>query len=153
ELSSAPRYEVFSVSGPDRIVVDFTEARLKGALPPVAAATPLLAGLRHAPKGGGLRVVLDLKTAASVRTVLLKPAAGRGHRLRVELAQPEGRAATVTRNRSPARKAGPQTPAPMQARRPEASAGKPAAAAAAARTAVEASKPAAGAGAAASDDH
>jgi N-acetylmuramoyl-L-alanine amidase len=87
ELSGPAEHTVFSLADPDRVVLDLRSARLSGGAERIAVETPHLAGVRAAPRpGGDLRLVLDLKRPARPRTFLLKPQAGAGHRLVVELA-------------------------------------------------------------------
>jgi N-acetylmuramoyl-L-alanine amidase len=84
DLSGPVEHSVFTLQDPARIVVDLRGARLAGRLePPRAVAS--LSGIRAGQRGDDLRVVLDLREQARARTFLLKPEAGAGHRLVVEL--------------------------------------------------------------------
>ena len=80
-------HKVFTLTGPDRLVIDIESARASAAFKARGAVSDKhLSGLRHAEQDdGGLRVVLDLKQAARPKTFVLKPNAGYGHRLVVDL--------------------------------------------------------------------
>lgn len=86
DLSGTLEHRVFTLSDPDRIVIDLDDAELAGALPELDYTGPLLAGVRTGqPEGGTLRIVLDLKTAVQPRTFILGPAGPYGHRLVIDL--------------------------------------------------------------------
>ena len=82
----AADHKVFSLSGPDRLVIDFADATLAAGFSPEGVTDRHLGGMRYAAQAdGSLRVVLDLKQAVRPKTFLLKPNAGYGHRLVVDL--------------------------------------------------------------------
>jgi N-acetylmuramoyl-L-alanine amidase len=86
DLSGTLEHRVFTLTEPDRIVIDMDDAELAGALPELDYTGPLLAGVRTGqPESGTLRIVLDLKTAAQPRTFILGPAGPYGHRLVIDL--------------------------------------------------------------------
>ncbi len=86
-------HRLFSLTGPDRLVVDFADATLDKGVQ-VEADDRYLAGLRHAKrKDGTLRVVLDLKQAVHPKSFLLKPNDRYGHRLVIDLFAKDGDAA------------------------------------------------------------
>jgi len=84
--TSAPvDHKLFSLTGPDRLVIDLRNTRLKGRLPDVGD-DPVIRGLRSARRGrDDLRVVLDLKQAVKPKSFVLKPNRQYGHRLVVDL--------------------------------------------------------------------
>ena len=85
DLSGPAEHQVFSLSSPDRVVVDLRNARPSRRLdsPPEGR---ILSGIRSSERGNGdLRLVLDLKEPARARTFLLRPEGAAGHRLAVEL--------------------------------------------------------------------
>jgi N-acetylmuramoyl-L-alanine amidase len=91
ELSSPVGHRIFALEGPDRLVLDLTEARLAGKLPAPAGDDPLLAGLRSGVReASDLRIVLDLKRQARVKSFLLGPGEGEGHRLVIDLSPKSG---------------------------------------------------------------
>lgn len=86
DLSAPLEHRVFTLTNPDRIVVDLDNARLAGALPDLDYSGPLLAAVRTGrPDPDTLRIVLDLKTAVQPRTFVLGPAGDYGHRLVIDL--------------------------------------------------------------------
>jgi len=79
-------HKVFSLSGPDRLVIDFSDASLAEGFSDNGIEDKHLAGMRRAERpDGSLRVVLDLKQAVRPKTFVLKPNASYGHRLVVDL--------------------------------------------------------------------
>ncbi|PLW81498.1 hypothetical protein CWI75_14770 [Kineobactrum sediminis] len=87
DLSAVPEYRIFSLTNPDRIVIDLANTRLSGGVPAgLFAATPV-AGLRSAARdGNNLRLVLDLENPDLRREdFVLRPDANGGHRLVVDL--------------------------------------------------------------------
>ncbi len=87
DVSSRPVYNIFALSKPDRLVVDFKNARLPRHLSlPANNDHPLFSGVRTANKGKGVvRVVLDLKATAKEHSFSLAPNHRYGHRLVVDL--------------------------------------------------------------------
>jgi N-acetylmuramoyl-L-alanine amidase len=78
-------HRLFSLEGPDRLVVDFNDATLDKPVA-VDADNHYLSGVRYAKrKDGVLRVVLDLKQAVRPKSFLLKPNERYGHRLVIDL--------------------------------------------------------------------
>ena len=78
-------HRLFSLQGPDRLVVDFTGATMDKPVA-VDADNHYLSGVRQAKrKDGTLRVVLDLKQAVRPKSFLLKPNERYGHRLVIDL--------------------------------------------------------------------
>jgi len=86
DLSGPLEHTLFTLSDPDRVVVDIENARLTEPLPAVDTGGPLLEKVRVGqPDSGPLRIVLDLKTGAQPRSFTLKPAGPYGHRLVIDL--------------------------------------------------------------------
>ena len=87
DLSAEVRYQVFTLSGPDRVVIDLEQASLDDSRVRVPAGSGLVRQFRvGARDGGGLRVVLDLTARAEPRDFLTTPNDVYGHRLVVDLA-------------------------------------------------------------------
>lgn len=85
ELNAPAEHKLFTLSGPDRVVIDLRNVRLK---PGVSAkgSQGVIQGLRTGIQNGyDLRVVLDLKGKVRPRSYLLKPDGSNGHRLVVDL--------------------------------------------------------------------
>ena len=85
DVSGPLEHRFFTLQDPPRVVVDMDNARLQGPLPEVEAGAMLAAVRSGAPEEGPLRIVLDLKAEARVRSFMLKPAEPYGHRLVIDL--------------------------------------------------------------------
>ena len=100
DLSAPVRHEVFSIENPDRIVIDLQNTRLamRKALPDGQGP---VTNVRSGPQaGGGLRIVLDVATRQPVKSFMVAPEGGAGHRLVVEM-PPVAAAATATAPQPP----------------------------------------------------
>lgn len=82
-------YQLMQLANPARVVVDITAATLSPAasaqLPQLAGRSGLLTALRAAPRGSGLRLVLESEAALTVNSFNLAAAAGVSPRLVVDL--------------------------------------------------------------------
>ncbi len=79
-------HSIFTLPDPDRVVIDIPAARLSGTLPGPQGDDPTLVGLRSGVRGGeDLRIVLDLRRPARVKSFTLGPEGGHGHRLVIDL--------------------------------------------------------------------
>ena len=86
DLDGVVSYEIFSLRAPDRIVIDFTSARVDPALSYHLVGSDVLQRVRYAARGAeGLRVVLDVSRPVSAKDLSLGPAGGYGHRVVVDL--------------------------------------------------------------------
>jgi N-acetylmuramoyl-L-alanine amidase len=86
DLSTSVQHRVFTLTKPNRVVIDLANTRLKQDLPSHGFHSELLHGLRSANKNNGiLRIVLDLAHAAHPKSFLLKPYKNYGYRLVVDL--------------------------------------------------------------------
>ncbi len=86
DLSEPVRYQLFTLSGPDRVVIDLEKATLDESRIPMPTATGVVRAVRTgAQPGGTLRVVLDLGGRAEPRGFLTTPNESYGHRLVVDL--------------------------------------------------------------------
>ena len=86
DLSSPAKHRVFALDSPPRVVVDIERCDANGKLGSLRASSTLLKSMRYAQKSPGtLRVVFDTKTAVTPKSWLLRPAAGKGHRLVLDL--------------------------------------------------------------------
>ncbi len=87
-------HRIFTLDEPDRVVIDIPDARIAGRLPETDPEDPTLIGLRSGVRDGDdLRVVLDLKQPARVKSFVLSPDSSYGHRLVIDLI-PKGGSAT-----------------------------------------------------------
>jgi N-acetylmuramoyl-L-alanine amidase len=95
DISGPAQYRLFRLSGPDRVVIDFSQTRVRSGLSPVSDG--LVRGVRHAVRpGGDLRVVLDVHGQTQVKHFLVGPEGSQGHRLVVDLAGASGSKRPVT---------------------------------------------------------
>ena len=86
DLNAPVEHSLFSLSSPNRIVIDLKDTKVSGALPSATYNESRIKGLRYAKRGNnGLRVVLDLKNAVKPKSFVLKPHGAYGHRLVVDL--------------------------------------------------------------------
>lgn len=95
DVSGPVEYKVFTLDGPDRVVIDVKNAGLakKYTAP---AAQGLVRGVRSGrPAPRDLRLVMDLASAGKAKSFLLPPAEGKGYRLVVDL-YPRGKGTMPT---------------------------------------------------------
>ncbi|MGD2119110.1 MAG: N-acetylmuramoyl-L-alanine amidase [Chromatiales bacterium] len=79
-------HKLFTLEKPDRIVIDFKQARLTGELAKPIDEDHYVKNLRHAPRNDNdFRVVLDLKNDVKPKSFVLKPNQQYGYRLVVDL--------------------------------------------------------------------
>ena len=86
DLSSPAAHSIFTLRGPDRVVVDLKSSRLSKSLSDLPAGTGSVSGIRSAVRANGqLRVVFDLKEAVRSRTFTAGPNSQYGDRLVIDL--------------------------------------------------------------------
>lgn len=86
DLSRDVEYSLFTLSNPDRVVMDLQNSRWRHKKDALLQASGYLKGLRSARRSDNtLRLVLDLNQAVKPRSFLLKPNQGLGNRLVVDL--------------------------------------------------------------------
>ena len=94
DVSSAVRYELFTLSNPRRVVIDLKSTAAAGGFNP--ASTPItgtrVRSLRASPRGMDYRVVLDVSVPLSPRGFTLAPVEPYGDRLVVDLYTDEPKA-------------------------------------------------------------
>ena len=84
DVSGPVAHELFTLSGPDRVVIDLRGAQLKSPQPDLGQG--LVKSLRSGVRNGtDLRLVLDTSGTVRPRSFLLKPNGEYGHRLVVDL--------------------------------------------------------------------
>ena len=97
DLSRPVQQNIFTLRGPDRVVIDLKDSRLAKALTEMPRGAGAVRSIRSAVRADGqLRVVLDLNTAARSRSFTAGPNATYGDRLVIDLQQ-AGDAAPVKR--------------------------------------------------------
>ena len=84
DLSDSIRHSLFSLTSPDRVVLDLKKTALKTKFKKRIGNNTLVKSIRHATRNGSdLRIVLDLAQQAKVKTKLRKTS--KGYRLEVTL--------------------------------------------------------------------
>jgi N-acetylmuramoyl-L-alanine amidase len=97
DLSDSVEHSIFTLRGPDRLVIDLKSSRLGKELTSMPRGAGAVRSIRSAVRANGqLRVVLDLNSAVRSRTFTAGPNATYGDRLVIDL-QPSGNLATVKR--------------------------------------------------------
>ena len=97
DLSQSATHNIFTLRGPDRLVVDIKNGRLAGSLTEMPAGTGAVSSIRSAIRAdGNLRVVLDLSADVRSRSFTTGPNARFGDRLVIDL-QRSGSLAPVKR--------------------------------------------------------
>lgn len=100
DLSAAVRYKAFSLSAPERLIIDVSGATLNGDLSQLALSDTVIRSIRSGKTGlDDTRIVLDLKAPVLLNSFLLAPQDGQGHRLVLDLvsAKQESTATMVPR--------------------------------------------------------
>ncbi|HKI73562.1 MAG TPA: AMIN domain-containing protein, partial [Pseudomonadales bacterium] len=86
DLSQPVQHQIFSLSDPDRLVIDIDNAKLDTSLEGLDLKGTPIEEMRASPRNGNdLRVVLDLKDKVKPRSFVLKPIMQYGDRLVIDL--------------------------------------------------------------------
>lgn len=86
DLSGPVQYKTFSLSAPERLIIDLNGARLSGDFSQLALANTVIRAIRSGHFGqGDTRIVLDLREPVQLHSFLLPPQDGQGHRLVLDL--------------------------------------------------------------------
>ncbi len=86
DLSRSIEHNLFTLTNPNRVVIDLRDTRASNALDTSTQTTNLMKGIRSAARDSGeLRVVLDLNSKVRPRSFLLKPDGVSGYRLVVDI--------------------------------------------------------------------
>ncbi|MVW76938.1 N-acetylmuramoyl-L-alanine amidase [Pseudomonas xionganensis] len=86
DLSGPVQHSVFTLTAPDRIVIDVNGAKLSTSLDQLALSNTPITAMRSAQRSEQeLRVVIDLSAAVSPKSFTLAPNQQYGHRLVVDL--------------------------------------------------------------------
>lgn len=97
DLSRSVQHSIFTLRGPDRLVIDLKDSRLAKSLTMMPHGAGSVRSIRSAVRANGqLRVVLDLNTTVRSRTFTAGPNASYGDRLVIDL-QHQGSPSTVKR--------------------------------------------------------
>jgi len=108
DTSDAVRYELFTLSNPDRVVVDLKDVAPKSGFSTASSTRgqTRVKSLRTSVRGADYRVVLDVAGPVSPKGFTLEPVAPHGHRLVIDLHGAAASSAAV----QPARSAPPPAP-------------------------------------------
>jgi N-acetylmuramoyl-L-alanine amidase len=86
DLSGPVRYKTFSLSAPERLIIDLSDASLNGDFSQLALENTVIRSIRSGHFGrGDTRIVLDLSSPVLLNSFLLAPQDGQGHRLVLDL--------------------------------------------------------------------
>ncbi|MGH1370461.1 MAG: N-acetylmuramoyl-L-alanine amidase [Cellvibrionaceae bacterium] len=86
DLSDAVEHKLFTLSNPSRLVIDIKDAKMKAALNQLDLSKTAIKTVRSAARNGkDLRVVLDLSSAISPKSFMLKKHGDKNDRLVVDL--------------------------------------------------------------------
>ncbi len=85
DVSGPVNYKLFTLQGPDRVVLDVKGGRAVSRLSSGIEGKGLLKSLRTGRQGRDLRIVLDLENAVRAKSFMLSPAENMGHRLVIDL--------------------------------------------------------------------
>lgn len=86
DLSGPVRYKTFSLSAPERLIIDLSGANLSGDFSQLALGNTVIRSIRSGHFGqGDTRIVLDLNGPVQLNSFLLPPQDGQGHRLVLDL--------------------------------------------------------------------
>ncbi|MDP9529059.1 N-acetylmuramoyl-L-alanine amidase [Pseudomonas protegens] len=89
DLSGPVHYKTFSLSAPERLIIDLSSARLGSDFSQLNLANTPIRAIRSGPFGqGDTRIVLDLTQPLQLNSFLLPPQDGQGHRLVLDLSAP-----------------------------------------------------------------
>ncbi|WP_029800669.1 N-acetylmuramoyl-L-alanine amidase, partial [Vibrio parahaemolyticus] len=106
DLGSEADYSYFSLSGPDRLVVDMKDTTMQAKLPVTVSDSPVLKLVRKSspPEKGTYRLVFELKKNVQAELFKLSPTPGGqyGHRLVIDLPHGKKTATTAAKPSKPA---------------------------------------------------
>lgn len=87
DLSGPVQYKTFSLTSPDRLIIDVSGSRLTGDFSQLALDRTVIKSIRsgHYGTGDDTRIVLDLTAPVQLNSFLLGPEGGQGHRLVLDM--------------------------------------------------------------------
>ncbi|KPX07844.1 N-acetylmuramoyl-L-alanine amidase [Pseudomonas savastanoi] len=87
DLSGPVQYKTFTLTAPDRLIIDVSGSRLTGDFSQLALDRTVIKSIRsgHYGQGDGTRIVLDLTAPVQLNSFLLGPEGGQGHRLVLDM--------------------------------------------------------------------
>ncbi|MGL4476493.1 MAG: N-acetylmuramoyl-L-alanine amidase [Shewanella sp.] len=101
DLSTRPDYNFFTLSNPERLVIDLKQTSSKVKFDKIDNNSKLVKGIRlsKAPSKGVLRVVIDLKRPVKANVYALSPTAPYGNRLVLDLNEIQEAAKPVVKSK------------------------------------------------------
>jgi len=88
DLSGPIQYKTFTLSAPERVIIDLSGARLTGDFSQLALANTPIKSIRSGHFGqGDTRIVLDLTGPMKMNSFVLGPEGSQGHRLVLDLGE------------------------------------------------------------------
>ncbi|QHF01066.1 MULTISPECIES: N-acetylmuramoyl-L-alanine amidase [Pseudomonas syringae group] len=87
DLSGPVQYKTFSLTSPDRLIIDVSGSRLTGDFSQLALDRTVIKSIRsgHYGTGDDTRIVLDLTAPVQLNSFLLGPQGDQGHRLVLDM--------------------------------------------------------------------
>lgn len=87
DLSGPVQYKTFTLTAPDRLIIDVSGSRLTGDFSQLALDRTVIKSIRsgHYGQGYDTRIVLDLTAPVQLNSFLLGPDGGQGHRLVLDM--------------------------------------------------------------------
>ncbi len=111
DLSAEADYSYFSLTGPDRLVVDIKNTSMQAKLPVTVTDSPVLKRVRKSspPNKSTYRLVFELKKSVKAELFTLKPTPGGqyGHRLVIDLPHGAKTSAAASNTSKPSKPAKP----------------------------------------------
>lgn len=102
DLSGAAQHKLFTLSNPNRVVIDLAQGEFALGGAKLPAGTGFVANLRGANReNGDARLVLDLGDAARPKSFLLEPSGEFGYRIVIDLEPATGAAAPAVVKKAP----------------------------------------------------
>jgi N-acetylmuramoyl-L-alanine amidase len=110
DLSGPVRYKTFTLSAPERLIIDVSGASVGADFSQLALNGTVIRSIRSGPFGhGDTRIVLDLSSPTLLNSFLLAPQNGQGHRLVLDLVRAKSATNTpMVPRETPALKAHPK---------------------------------------------
>jgi N-acetylmuramoyl-L-alanine amidase len=110
DLSGPVRYKTFTLSAPERLIIDVSGASVGADFSQLALNGTVIRSIRSGPFGhGDTRIVLDLSSPTLLNSFLLAPQSGQGHRLVLDLVRAKSATNTpMVPRETPALKAHPR---------------------------------------------
>lgn len=85
DLSGPAQYKTFSLTAPDRLILDLMGTSLAFDLSKLQLGNMPIRAIRSGPQGTGTRIVLDLIGPVQLNTFMLAPEQAQGHRLVLDI--------------------------------------------------------------------